>query len=140
LRRISAVLEFARNVIGLSAAEHAATAACSGCLVISRLSCSLVEVEQPVFAVPGTRLAELYGTEEILVGYHCNFGLNTRFERDLEAAGMRVAARDAAGEPRAVELSGHRFFVGTLFQPERLALKGENSPVVDAFVKSARWD
>jgi hypothetical protein len=27
--------------------------------------------------------------------------------------------------------------VGTLFQPERLALKGENPPVVDAFVKAA---
>jgi CTP synthase (UTP-ammonia lyase) len=132
-----AVLEFARSVIGLSAAEHAETAPTSDCLVISRLSCSLVEVEQPVYAVPGTRLAELYGSGEIRCGYHCNFGLNPKFERELESAGMRVAARDATGEARAVELSGHPFFVGTLFQPERLALKDENAPLVNAFVMAA---
>lgn len=132
-----AVLEFARNVLGLSGAQHAETAGDSDCLVISRLSCSLVEVQRPVFAVPGTRFAKLYGAEGVCFGYHCNFGLNSRFEPDLEAAGMRVAARDAAGEVRAMELSGHPFFLGTLFQPERLALKGENSPVVDAFIQSA---
>jgi CTP synthase (UTP-ammonia lyase) len=132
-----AVLEFARNVMGLSDAAHAETASGVDCLVISRLSCSLVEVEQPVFATPGTRLAEIYGSGEIHAGYHCNFGLNPKFEQGLERAGMRVAARDANGEPRAVELSSHPFFVGTLFQPERLALKDENSPVVDAFVNAA---
>jgi CTP synthase (UTP-ammonia lyase) len=132
-----AILEFARNVLGLSHAGHAETAGDSACLVISRLSCSLVEVEQPVFATPGTRLAELYGTKAIQVGYRCNFGLNPKFEQDLERAGMRVAARDIAGEPRAFELTGHPFFVGTLFQPERLALKGENPPIVNAFVNAA---
>lgn len=133
-----AVLEFARNVIGLSNASHAETSANGDCLVISRLSCSLVEVEQAVFAIPGTRLADLCGTEPIRAGYHCNFGLNPAFERDLEAAGMRVSARDASGEPRAIELSrDHPFFLGTLFQPERLALKDENSLVIDAFVNAA---
>jgi CTP synthase (UTP-ammonia lyase) len=132
-----AVLEFARNVMGLSGAQHAETAPDGDCLLISRLPCSLVEVEHAVFAVPGTRLAEWCGTAEMRVGYRCNFGLNCRFEKDLEAAGLRISARDAAGEPRAIELSDHPFFVGTLFQPERLALKGENSPVVNAFVKAA---
>jgi CTP synthase (UTP-ammonia lyase) len=131
------VLEFARNVMGLSAAEHAEVAPSGECLVISRLSCSLVEVEQPVFAVPETRLARIYGTQAIHAGYHCNFGLNPKFEHDLEKAGMLVAARDAAGEARAVELSGHPFFIGTLFQPERTALNGSNSPIVDAFVNAA---
>jgi CTP synthase (UTP-ammonia lyase) len=93
-----AVLEFARNVLGLSAAEHAETAEGSDCLVISRLSCSLVEVEQPVFALPGSKIAELYGTGEVRVGYHCNFGFNSRFEKDFQSAGLRVAARDAAGD------------------------------------------
>ena len=133
-----AVVEFARDVMGLPGAEHAETAPSAECLVISRLSCSLVEVEQPVFAVPGTRLANLCGLNEIHAGYHCSFGLNRKFERDLESAGMRISARDAAGEPRAIELPGHPFFVGTLFQPERKALKGENSPIISAFVAAAK--
>jgi CTP synthase (UTP-ammonia lyase) len=132
-----AVLEFARNVLGLSSAEHAETAEGGDCLVISRLSCSLVEVKQHVFAVPGSKISKLCGTGEIRVGYHCNFGFNARFEKDFQSAGLRVAARDAAGEVRAMELMDHPFFIGTLFQPERLALKNENSPLVDAFVKAA---
>ena len=38
------------------------------------------------------------------------------------------------GEVRAIELDGHPFFVATLFQPERAALKGELAPLVVAFV------
>jgi CTP synthase (UTP-ammonia lyase) len=132
-----ALLEFARNVLGFAEAQNAETASNEKCLVISRLSCSLVEVEQEVFAVRGTRLATWYGTAGVRFGYHCNFGLNPGFEAMLESAGMRVAARDAAGEVRAFELAGHPFFLGTLFQPERSALKGLDSPIVSAFVVSA---
>lgn len=132
-----AVLEFARNVMGLTEAQHAETAEKGDCLLISRLSCSLVEVDRPVFAAAGTRLAALYGLREIPATYHCNFGLNPQFETLVERAGMQVAARDANGEVRAIELREHPFFVGTLFQPERLALKGENSPIVEAFIDSA---
>jgi CTP synthase (UTP-ammonia lyase) len=31
----------------------------------------------------------------------------------------------------------HPFFVGTLFQPERAALRGETPPLVRAFVRAA---
>lgn len=48
--------------------------------------------------------------------------------------GSGMAARDAAGEVRAVELDGHPFFVGTLFQPERSALRGQVHPLLTAFV------
>jgi CTP synthase (UTP-ammonia lyase) len=47
---------------------------------------------------------------------------------------LKVTARGAAGEVRAVELEGHPFYVGTLFQSERRALKGEAPPLVVAFV------
>jgi CTP synthase (UTP-ammonia lyase) len=50
---------------------------------------------------------------------------------------LRVAALDAGGEVRAVELDGHPFFVATLFQPERAALLGTAHPVVSAFVRAA---
>ena len=132
-----AVLEFARNVLGLTAADHAETASNDECLVISRLSCSLVEVEEPVVATPGSRLSALYGTEENHFGYHCNFGFNPAFERAFSAAGMQVSARDKSGEVRAMELDSHPFFIGTLFQPERLALQHKNSPLVDAFIQAA---
>jgi CTP synthase (UTP-ammonia lyase) len=33
-----------------------------------------------------------------------------------------------------VEIDGHPFFVATLFQPERAALKGETAPLITAFL------
>ncbi|MFN7921533.1 MAG: hypothetical protein U0Q16_15635 [Bryobacteraceae bacterium] len=132
-----AVLEFARNVLGLAGAAHEETAQDTTSLVIARLSCSLVEVEQPVVAISGTQLAEAYGTEPVHFGYHCNFGLNHAFEERLQRAGMCISARDPQGEVRAMELAGHPFFVGTLFQPERWALRGRNCPIADAFVRAA---
>ena len=35
---------------------------------------------------------------------------------------MSITGVDDAGEPRAIELDGHPFFVGTAYQPERSAL------------------
>jgi CTP synthase (UTP-ammonia lyase) len=37
---------------------------------------------------------------------------------------------------RAVELSDHPFYVATLFQPERAALKGTLPPLVRALVQA----
>lgn len=36
-----------------------------------------------------------------------------------------------------MELAGHPFFVATLFQPERAALRGVEHPLVTAFVAAA---
>jgi CTP synthase (UTP-ammonia lyase) len=47
---------------------------------------------------------------------------------------MKIAARDTTGEVRAIELDNHPFFIATLFQPERAALKDQLPPLVKAFV------
>jgi CTP synthase (UTP-ammonia lyase) len=52
---------------------------------------------------------------------------------------MRVAARgDEGGSIRAVELTTHPFFIGTLFQPERAALRDLVPPLVKAFVAAVQ--
>jgi CTP synthase (UTP-ammonia lyase) len=131
-----AVIEYARNVLGLEA-EHAETASDAPVQLITPLSCSMVEEIGVVRPVPGTRVAALYGPPEGTEGYHCNYGLNPTFVARLEAAGLIVAARDDAGEVRALELASHPFFLLTLFQPERRALKGEVHPLVREFVHAA---
>jgi CTP synthase (UTP-ammonia lyase) len=42
-----------------------------------------------------------------------------------------------ADEVRGVELADHPFFVATLFQPERSALRRITPPLVKAFVRAA---
>jgi len=131
-----AVLEYARNVLGWRDAEHAETAPDAARAVISPLACALVETTGTVRLFPGSRIAAAYGSDETTEGYRCRYGLNPTFRAELVAGPLRVTADDETGEVRAVELEGHPFFVATLFQPERVALKGQAAPLVEAFVRT----
>ena len=68
--------------------------------------------------LPGTLLYSICGSEDDSEQYHCNYGVNEDYEKQFQAAGLRVRARGLLGETRAVELPHHRFFIATLFQPQ----------------------
>lgn len=136
-----ALIEYARGVLGWSDAEHAETAPEADRLVVTPLTCAMVETEGVVRFRPGSRLAAAYesiaGTRESREGYHCRYGIAPLMRDALAGGPLRVAAEDDQGDVRAVELDDHPFFVATLFQPERAALRGVLSPVVAAFVQAA---
>jgi CTP synthase (UTP-ammonia lyase) len=131
-----AVVEYARNVLGWADADHAETAPDSPRAVIAPLACSLVEVGAGVHFVPGSRIAHAYGTSEASEGYHCSYGINPEFAQAIASGPLKVAARDEAGDIREVELDDHPFFVATLFQSERAALKDVTPPLAVAFVRA----
>lgn len=131
-----AIIEYARNVLGWTDAEHAETAPNAARPVITRLSCALVEKTDTIRFRQGSILANAYGCLEASEGYHCSFGINPAFLSAIVSGPLRVSAEDLAGEVRAVELEGHPFFVATLFQPERAALAGKIPPLVTAFVRA----
>ena len=131
-----ALIEYARNVCGIRSASHQETAPDAPQLLITRLACSLVEQSEELTLASVGTLRRAYGVDRITEGYHCNFGLNPEYEPLILAHGFHAAARDVSGNLRAVELTTHPFFVGTLFQHERRALRGEQSPLVDAFVNA----
>src|SRR5439155_3997402 len=128
-----ALIEYARNVVGLADAAHAETDPGAARPLIAPLACALVERTGPVRFVPGSRLRDLYGAAEADEPYRCRYGLNPHYEAEVLTGALRVAARDADGEVRAVELDGHPFFVATLYQPERAALAGRSHPLIEAF-------
>jgi CTP synthase (UTP-ammonia lyase) len=131
-----AVIEYARNVLGMADADHAETAPDAAMPLISRLSCSLVETTQELTVAEGSLLAKAYGRTRIDEGYRCNFGLNPKLAERLWDGSLRPAAHDGAGEVRAVELVPHPFFAATLFQPERGALLGQLPPLVRAVAEA----
>jgi CTP synthase (UTP-ammonia lyase) len=67
---------------------------------------------------PGTLLRSICGRGDDSEQYYCNYGVNEEYEKQFQAAGLRVSARGPLGETRAVELPNHRFFIATLFQPQ----------------------
>ena len=131
-----AVLEFSRNVLGWADAEHGETSPDSQRAVLTPLTCSLVEAVDSIHLVAGSLIAKAYETSEIREGYRCRFGVNPQFERALLTHQLHAVGHDSAGDLRAIELSNHVFFVATLFQPERAALKGLVPPLVRAFVEA----
>jgi CTP synthase (UTP-ammonia lyase) len=128
-----ALLEFARTVLQLSQAEHAETHPEAALTLISPLACTLVEQSGTIAFQEGSRLRAIYGVPEAEEQYHCRYGLNPGYEKLLDNTALRICGRDRSGEVRAVELTGHPFFIATLFQPERAALQGRAHPLVTAF-------
>lgn len=132
-----AIIEYARNVAGIREADHAEINPAATSQVISPLACSLVEQSGTIRLRQGSLIRNLCDCERITESYHCRFGLNPAFRVRLENANLQFTGWDENGEVRVFELSGHPFFVATLFQPERAALRGELHPLIRAFVAAA---
>jgi CTP synthase (UTP-ammonia lyase) len=132
-----AVLEFARNVVGMPAAGHKEYDSDATEPVITNLACALIEASEVLRTVPGTGFHQIYGADEIRETYHCSYGFNPDYVPRLVQAGLRVGVLGPNGEARGVELTKHPFFFGTLFQPERSAFTGNPHPLVHAFVVAA---
>ena len=131
-----ALLEFARNVLGLNNAGHTEIDAATPLPLLDRMHCSLIEQSQKIIVTDDT-FRTMYGADSGLEGFHCSYGLNPKHECVFAESAMRIAARAADGQARALRLEGHPFFIGTQFQPERQALAGSLHPLVEAFLSAA---
>jgi CTP synthase (UTP-ammonia lyase) len=132
-----ALIEYARNVLGLIDADHAESNPETSFPLMVALQCALVEATGTVALQPGSRVAALYGQGQVVEAYHCSFGLNPHYEALLSGTSLRISGRDSGGEVRIVELEEHPFYVATLFQPERSAFKGRPHPLITAYVSAA---
>src|SRR5688500_10289575 len=133
-----ALIEYARNVLGVREADYAESNPDASILFISPLTCSLVGVKGIVRLKEGSRAREIYGKSEVEEEYSCSFGLNPEYRAMLEGGDMRITGVDENDEVRVVELAGHPFFIGTLYQPERAALAGTRHPLITAFAQAVR--
>lgn len=132
-----ALLEYARHELGIGDAASSEDDPGTAEPLIHALSCSLIDIAEPMTIDADSRLGEIYGTSRAAETYHCRFGLNPRYLPRFEGSPLRFNCRDQQGQPRAFELDGHRFFFGTAFQPERAALERRNHPLISALLKAA---
>jgi CTP synthase (UTP-ammonia lyase) len=133
-----ALIEYFSNVIGSNDVAHAELNPRAEHPLISKLSCSLVEVVGTIRLTPGALAERLYGKDIIEEGYRCNYGLNPEFAEALEKrTDLLIEGRDDAGDVRIIRLKDHPFFLATLFQPERSSLKGLVHPLICEFVSAS---
>jgi CTP synthase (UTP-ammonia lyase) len=148
-----ALIDYMREVLDQRAADHAESNPEAEMAVIAPLACSLKGATGTIHLTPGSRLAAIFGRASTIERYHCNYGFNPAYRALIDGGvargGLCFTGFDPAGEPRAFELgastvdrntgsTGHPFFIATLFQPERAALRGEHHPLIAAFVAAAR--
>ena len=132
-----ALIEYCRNVLGLTNADHAESNPDAMFALIAPLPCALRETESRIRLVDGSRLRSIYGCAEVTEPFNCGFGLNPKHHEIFESTKLRISGFGEDGIARAVELDDHPFFIATLFQPERSAFNNISHPLVVAFLKAA---
>ena len=134
-----AVIEYFRNILGVSDASHAESDGVEGSNVIRQLACSLQGQERLVRPVPGTRFARLVDDEAFTGMHYCSYGPGPDELRRLTEGGMVIEATADDAEAEVIELPAQRFFMLTLFQPQIGALAGKPlHPLLREFVRCAR--
>ncbi len=131
-----AIIEYARNVLGFTEADHAESNPTATLPLIAPLACSLVGAQGTIRLHPNSRISAIYGSSETVERYHCNYGLNPDFRSLLEQSEMRITGVDSNGDARVIELNHHPFFIGTLFQPELSAFSDVAHPLIGAFLQA----
>ena len=134
-----ALIEYARNVLGLKEADHSESNPQTETPVIAPLACSLIGSDGVIELAENSRVCGIYRCREIVEQYNCSFGFNSQYKSMLDQTDMEITGADENGEPRVIELKSHPFFIATLFQPERSALFGKASvhPLVRAYLEAA---
>lgn len=142
-----ALIECARNVIGIADANTAEEDPNGKNIVIYPVACAVPDRAQgapklsgigpEIRLAPGSFLAGHYGEKEIIKEeFFCNFEVNPEFEWTAMEAGFPIVARGSQGECRAFESPAHQFFIATLFQPQLSSREGHPHPLVVAFVQA----
>jgi CTP synthase (UTP-ammonia lyase) len=140
------LVEYARNVAGITDAQHAEYDPPAGSLLITPVACPVPERAAGAPALSGTLTVRLLpdsligrvlGQSVIAEAYSCSYELNPDFQDALVAHGLRITAVDDTGAVRAVELPDRRFFVATLFQPQRASREGRPHALIAAFIEAA---
>lgn len=132
------LLEFARDVCGLTAVGNLEEDPDVTEALIVPLERSLLGQESTVVIEPGTLAAAVMGPGPNPERYFCRFGLNANYLDTLQRHGLVFSGRDETGEVHVVELPEHPFCVASLFQPELSSDPTWVHPLIASFGAAVR--
>ena len=142
-----AVVEYARNVLGLTDAMTTEVEANTANPVIDLMA------DQKTTTVKGGTMRlgaykclvdedslayRIYGKPLISERHRHRYELNNDYVERLNAAGMRISGRNPeTGLAEIVEIPSHPFFIGVQFHPEYKSTPENPQPIFKAFVKAS---
>ncbi len=143
----SAVIEFARNVMGIKDAhssemdpitanpvidimeEQKGITAKGGTMRLGGYSCSLKA---------GSKIAQAYGTTEVVERHRHRYEFNSNYREEFEKFGMiATGVNPDTNLVEVVEIEDHPWFVGTQYHPEYKSTALNPHPLFVAFTKAA---
>jgi CTP synthase len=152
-----AVIEFARDVLGLTEAhstefdkdtpdpvialitewqdpdgalqKRSASSDLGGTMRLGAQKCLLV---------PGTLAASCYGTPEIYERHRHRYEFNNTYLKRFEEAGLVFSGRSEDGLVEVIELPSHPWFLASQFHPEFTSNPRKGHPLFSSFVSAAR--
>lgn len=139
-----AVIEFARNVLGIMDANSSELAVTKhpvidllpeqgnvknkgGTMRLGNCEAELVE---------GSLASKLYGCATLMERHRHRYEVNPKYIKQIEAKGMKFTGKNDH-RMEIAEIPGHKFFFGSQFHPEFKSRPGKPSPPFLAFVKAA---
>ena len=142
-----AVIEFARNLVGLKESHSAEFAEESPdpviCLMDSQRNVTTKGGTMRLGAYPavlteGSRAASIYGSLEISERHRHRFEVNNHYRERLEAGGMAVSATSPDGKlVEMIEIASHPWFVACQFHPELKSRPMAPAPLFASFIEAA---
>jgi CTP synthase len=152
-----AVIEYARNVLGLTKAHSSEfnpktpdpvialvtewldrdgsvetrdeNADLGGTMRLGAQTCKLV---------PGTHTRRAYGSEEIYERHRHRYEFNNNYLQKLQDAGLVISGLSVDNElVEMIELSDHPWFIGCQFHPEFTSKPREGHPLFNSFINAA---
>jgi CTP synthase len=143
-----AVIEFARNVLGLKQAHSTEMDPDCAEPVID-----LMEEQKKITTKGGTmRLGaypceikenslahRIYGMTSISERHRHRWEFNNKYLEEFEKAGMEASGKNpATGLVEIIELPGHPFFIGVQYHPELKSTVENPQPIFVHFIKAAK--
>jgi len=141
-----AVVEFARNVLGLEKAHSTEMSLKTPDPVIDLMENQKGVTEKggtmrlgayPCIIKAGTRTSEAYGTLEVTERHRHRYEFNNKYLNDFEKAGMISAGiNPETSLVEIMEISSHKWFIGVQFHPEYNSTVLRPHPLFISFVRS----
>jgi len=142
-----AVIEFARNVVGLSGSDSSEFSEKSPdpviCLMDSQRNVTKKGGTMRLGAYPallhdGSRIAAIYGALEITERHRHRFEVNNAYRERFEAGGMVASGTSPDGKlVEAIEIESLTWFVACQFHPELKSRPMAPAPMFASFIEAA---
>ncbi len=142
-----AVIEFARNMAGLSGADSEELNPQAKDLVVHIMQTqahvhkkggTMRLGDHPCLISPGSLAASIYQQDKISERHRHRFEVNNHYVEKLVKAGLVISGRcPTADLVEIIELKNHPFFIATQFHPEFGSRPNHPHPIFTAFIAAA---